>query len=345
MSCSCNQNPCCCGTSPCHPGNVIYQAECPDPGSVTALRHLLGLDEQFCKRRLLPGTGGYLIARQTGSGTWVYAFSTTPVVDLEEFTAIQSQAFGQLLVQGADDIMRAMNGPAVANLVLGTNAAGQAIWIPIPPATVPDPLTVANLTVTTLATIASMAISGTINFTGLGTTTPAFLLGIDASGNLVKGDPATTGVQVASFFESPTSPSAATPNAGAAAGSLLTIGNLIYDSVLPLVPGGSLFTATNSQTLTCITAGTYDVQWGGQITWDSGSSGRPAMPLLVNGITVNNGNSRPTGVTTTQRAANLWCGNPRRFAVNDTVQVQMGSGVGANTNAYEVRVNFTRTGA
>lgn len=337
--CSCGG----CGCDQCRPANTVFESACSDPGSITALRHLMGLDQALCPRRLLPGTGGFLVARLTPNGVLI-GFSNTPTVALEEFLAVQGVAFGQVLVQQSDNVMRAMNGPAVANLVLGTNAAGQAMWIPIPAATVPDPLTVTDLTVTNLATLNNVAISGGVVFSGLGTGTLAFTLGVDAGGNLIQGTPATTGVQVAAFFEAPTSPSPTTPNSGATAGNPLTIGNLIFDSVG--TPGGALWTATNSQTLTCLTAGVYVVDFGGQVTWTGGSSGQASIVLLVNGVPVNNGNGRPdAAITTTLRNANLWGQNMRRFSVGDTVQLQLGSTSGINTQVYEARVNFTRTGA
>lgn len=284
------------------------------------------------------------MARQTPNG-WLIGFSTTPTVALEEFLAVQNVAFGQVLVQQSDSVMRAMNPPVVANLVLGTNAAGQAVWIPIPAATVPDPLTVADLTVTNLATLNNVTVAGGVSFTGLGTAALVSVLGLDAGGNLVKGTPATTGTQVASFFESPTSPAPVPgPNDGATAGNPLTIGNLLFDSVG--TPGGSLFTATNSQTLTCLTAGVYIVDFGGEIYYTSGSSGQPGINLLVNGVSVNAGNGRSdAAITTTLRVANVWGQNMRRFAVGDTVQLQLGASSGSNTHVQEARVNFTRTGS
>lgn len=338
--CSCGG----CGCDQCRPANTVFESTCTDPGSITALRHLLGLDAQFCERRLLPGTGGFLVARLTPNGVLI-GFSNTPTVALEEFLAVQGVAFGQVLVQQSDNVMRAMNGPAVANLVLGTNAAGQAMWIPIPAATVPDPLTVTDLTVTNLATLNNVAISGGVVFSGLGTGTLAFTLGVDAGGNLIQGTPATTGVQVAAFFEAPTSPAPVPgPNDGATAGNNLTIGNLIFDSVG--TPGGALWTATNSQTLTCLTAGVYIVDFGGEVFYTGGSSGQPAINLLVNGVNVNNGNARSdASITTTLRVANVWGQNMRRFAVGDTVQLQLGASSGINTHVQEARVNFQRTGA
>jgi len=210
-------------------------------------------------------------------------------------------------------------------------------------ATVPDPLTVTTINATN-ANFAALNVTGLPVFSGLATGTITQNIGLNASNQLIIGSAATTGVNTTMFFESPSSPNAATPNAGATAGSLLVIGNLIYDSVSPVVPGGALWTATNSQTLTCVTAGTYLVNFEGQVTYDSGSSGNPAILLLVNGITVSNGPSRPSGVTTTLRAANISGTYSRRFVAGDTITLQLGSGSGTNTNVYEARVNLTRTG-
>lgn len=344
MSCcnTCGSSPCCCtNQSPCSPANTIYAAACPDPGVANVGRFLEVLDYAFCKRRLLNATG-YLVARQNSSGTWEIAFTTTPVVPLDNVLAVLGTPFGQLLVQGADNVMRTLEGPHTAGLVLLTNAAGQLYFGVLPAATVPDPLTVANLNVTTLATLASTIITGALQLTGLGTTTPAFILGIDGAGNVVKGDPATTGVQQQGFFESPTNPSGAYPNSAVAANSLLTIGNLIFDSVGTV--GGALFTPTNSQTLTCLVGGTFNVQWGGQVTWTGGSDGNPAIQLLVNGVVVSNGGSAPAGVTTTQRSVAISCAQPRRYNIGDTIQLRLGPGSGTNTHVYEVYVNLERTG-
>lgn len=342
MPCSCNTTPCSC--SPCQPANVVYQASCTDPGSVTALRHLLGLDANFCSRRLLPGVGGFLVARQTGSGTWVYAFTNAPVVDLETYQAIAGQVIPNLVVQGSDNILRELLGPAVANRILLTNAAGQLIFAPIPTATVPDPLTVTDLTVNNVATLNDVTVAGGVNFSGLGTGTLSFFLGVDAGGNLIQGTPATTGVQSCMFYEWPVSPAGANfPNAAVTANNLLTIGNLLYDSVLPVVPGGALITAINSQTLSVLTAGNYVLDWCGQV---EGSNGSPSINLLINGVNVNSANGTIQGtVLTTGRSANLAGFETRRLAVGTTIQLQLGAQSGASIATYEVRLRAQRIGA
>lgn len=343
MSCSCNQSPCCCGGSPCQPANTAFLATCPDPGMVNSGVHLSVLDVQFCERRLSNATAGFLVLRTNGNSQPSIQFTNAPEVALGTYQAVQGQPQPNFTIQGSDSILRELLAPVVANLFPRTNAAGQIIWDALPNATVPDPLTLANITVTTLATIAAGLFTGAVSFTGLGTGDLSSVLGLDASNNLIKGNPATTGVQVQNFFESPTSPSVATPNASATAGSLLTIGNLLFDSVG--TAGGALFTATNSQTLTCLTAGTYEVEFGGEVTYTGGSSGQPGIILLVNGVAVNNGNGRSdASLTTTQRAANLWGKDARRYNVGDTIQLQLGASSGTNTHVYEARVVLTRTG-
>lgn len=329
------------GCSPCQPANSAFRAACTDPGTVVLGTYLGVYDNQFCPRRLAAASG-FVVISQTGSGQQVAA-TNAPTVPLGTFQGAVGSEFGNLVIIGADGVWRQLLGPVVANQVLLTNALGNFYFGPIPAATVPDPLTITTLNATTVNTTA-LNVTGLPTFAGLGTGTITQNIGLNAANQLIIGSAATTGVHVAMFFEAPTSPSATTPNANTAAGALITIGNLIFDSVLPVVAGGALWTATNSQTLTCVTPGTYIVNFEGQVTYDSGSSGNPAILLLVNGLTVSNGNSRPSGVTTTLRAANL-CGTySRRFVAGDTLQLQLGAGAGSNTNVYEARVNLSRTG-
>lgn len=341
-TCGCNNGTCGCGANQaCQPANTIYESTCADPGTLTVLKHLLGLDAQFCKRRLVPsGSGGFLVARMTPNG-WAISFSTAPTVALEEFLAVQGVAFGQVLVQQSDSVMRAMNPPVTANLVLGTNAAGQAMWIPIPAATVPDPLTVADLTVTNLATINNLEVTGTPVLSGLGTGALVSFLGLDASDNVIKGTPATTGVQTAMFYETPTSPGGTSPNEAVAPLGLLTIGNLLNESVLPAVPGGALITPTNSQTLTVLTPGWYNFDACAQI---NGTNEIAYINFQINGITVNTGNSTSIAAqATTQRIQNWTAFASRRMAAGDTITLQLGPALNAKT--YAVRIRATRTGS
>ena len=340
MSCSCSNSPCSC--SPCQPANTVYQGTSTDPGSATSLRHVLGLDSSFCQRRLLPGDGGYLVARATGSGGWLIDFTTEPVIPLSNITAAQSQTFGQFIVQGSDDIMRTLTGPALANLYPRTNAAGQITFETLPNATVPDPLVVNDLTVVTNAQIADLQITGTITATGLATGTLTNIVGIDGSNNIIKGTIATSGSQCAAFYESSASPSTSQPNYTVAPGNILTIGNLLFDSSTVAGNVPTLFTSSPTR-LTCAVAGTYVIDFGGFVSYTAGNSGSPAIQLFVNGVNVNNGYAVPG--TNAGTIHHLSGNNMRRFNVNDFVELYLAAGSLTSARTQAVRCNLTRLGA
>ena len=348
MSCSCSNSPCSC--SPCQPANTVYQGTCTDPGSATTLRHIQGLDSSFCERRLLPGDGGYLVARATGSGGWLINFTTEPVIPLSNITAVQSQTFGQFIVQGSDNIMRTLTGPAIANLYPRTNAAGQITFETLPNATVPDPLVVNDLTVVTNAQIADLQITGTPSATGLATGTLINVLGLNASNEIIKGTVSVTGSQCAMFFENPTSPGIATPNLNITAGQPCTIGNLLFDSAWPngVVGAGVLITATNTQTLTVLTAGTYVIDFGALTVVNGQATANFGIQLSINGVIVNNGNNS-TVATNLQNVTHNFCPQwgqeMRRLVAGDVIQILAMPANPANSYIFSVRCNFTRLGA
>jgi len=338
--------------SPCSPANVVFQAACTDPGSATTLRHLTGLDSQFCERRILPGDGGYLVARATGSGGWLIGFTTEPVVPLSNFTAAQTTAFGNLVVQGSDNIMRTLTGPAVANLYMSTNAAGQLSFGALPAATVPDPLTVGVANVITTLNAADVNITGTVTATGLATGTLTSIVGLNASNQLIKGTIANTGSQCAAFYEAAVSPAPTgnTPNVSAVSGNPLIIGNLLFDSTTTAGNVAGLFAVTNSVTLTCLIAGTYVADFGGMVVntlASESNNGKPNIALSVNGIIVNSGNASNNNAQrgSYQNVVSLWGQEMRRYAVGDTIQLVLGSNTSASSKVYEVRCNLTRLGA
>jgi len=323
------------GCAVCSPANVIYSRVCTDPGVINVGANLLVSDSNFCNRRLAPSEG-FVVINLTPNG---YQVSSTdePNVNLSTFAVASGAAIGNILVRNTDGIIRTLAPAAVANLILMTNAAGQFVLSALPPFSVPDPLSVTTLNATT-ATFGSLTVTGpTAKFTGLVTGTIASTVGLDASGNLVLGTPAATGVQGAMFFESPTSPSALTPNSGATSGSLLVIGNQLYDS------GASLVGIVTTQTLKILVKGKYRIDFCAQVTWSGGSSGRPAINLLVNGVNVNTGDARgDTSITTTQRAANISGFEYRDLEINDTIQLQLAASSGINTHVYEARVGFQK---
>lgn len=347
MACSCNNSPCSC--SPCQPANTVYQAACTDPGSATTLRHLTGLDSQFCERRLLPGTGGYLVASVTGSGNWLLQFTDEPKIPLAAYQAVQSQPFGNLLVQGSDNVMRELFGPAIADLYMRTNAAGQLTFEALPVQSLPATASFTDLTVVNLTTLKDLIVTGTVTMTGLSTGTIVNPVGLDINGNLVKGTITQTGSQCASFFESPTSPTPAggNPNDPTVAGASFIIGNLLFDSTG--VAGGGLFTVTNSKTITCITAGAYIVDFGGLVHLGPGltSTGKVSIGLSVNGIIVNSGNSSNVYGQSTQydRNRSLWGQDMRRYTVGNTIQLVLGAASGDALYGSNIRCNVTRISA
>lgn len=342
MSCTtCSQTPCTCGSSPCSPANVVYQGACTDPGVAQVGRHLPVLDSQFCERRLAPGDGGFLVLSVNSSGTPNIEWTNAPDVTLGDFTATQGQVFGTLLVQNSDDVFRALTGPSVANLVLLTDANGNLYFDALPAATVPDPLTVTTLNATNY-TLGTGTFTGVPQFTGLASGTFTSLVGLDGSGNLVTGTLASNSAQSVMFFESPTSPSAATPNKTATAGSLLVIGNEISSS---LPASGALISVTNSQTLTVVQAGYFEIDYSGYVSYANAAvGGNPGIILLINGIAVANGNTRPdAALTRIVRGMAIAGFAGRDLAVGDTIQLQLAASTGAapNPETYEVRLRAT----
>jgi hypothetical protein len=340
LGCGCG----CGGNSPCQPANVVYQSTCTDPGSATNLAYLTGLDQNFCERRFNAGNGGFFVAVPTGSGGFNMGFTVAPQVALTSFQAGIGTTFGNLTVLGSDSILRYLIGPATANQYVRTNASGQLIFGPLPASSVPDPLTVGTINATNF-TLGNGTITGALSLPGVSSGTLSTFLGLDVNGNVITGTPSNTGSQVAMFFESPTTVAATSPNAPCTQGIPLTIGNLIFDSVTPAVPGGALITPTNSQTLTVVTAGTYVFHWGGEIRWTGGSSGKPSIQLLINGVIVNNGYSRNfTGGSNVPNGMVMSGVHGRKMAAGDTIQLQPGTGSGNNISMYEVRLLAERTG-
>jgi hypothetical protein len=272
------------------------------------------------------------------------------VIPLSNITAVQSQTFGQFIVQGSDDIMRTLTGPAVANLYPRTNAAGQITFETLPTATVPDPLVVNNLTVVTEANIADLNITGTVVATGLATGTLTNVVGLNSSNELIKGTIAVTGSQCAMFYESPTSPAASYPNANPSTndGDNLIIGNLLFDSAWPNgIPGaGVLLTVTDSQTITVLTAGVYVIDFGALVVRgaqnDPSNTGRGTVQLSINGAIVNSGNG--SQFESSANGHNIWGQEMRRLVANDVVRLTVATSY-ATARVFNVRVNFTRLGA
>lgn len=338
-SCGCGG----CGCNACAPAGTIYRGTCTDPGVAAALSYIWGLDPQFCPYRL-EGAVGLLQSRVDGSGNFQITFTESPVVDLPDVQAVQNVVIPDLVVIDSNDAWFHLLAPVASGLTLQTNAAGKWFIAPFPTAVVPDPLTVATLNVTTGATIAALTVTGAITASGIAAGTPTDFLGLNGN-TVVKQSLALSTPQSVSFFESPTSPSAATPNSGATAGGLLVIGNEIGSSTT----AGALITALNSQTLSVVAAGYYTIDYAGFAVSNGNVVMTPSLQLLINGIVVNNGNSRvgpyPVAGTPSRIPQPLAGFEGRRLAANDTIQLQVATGSGSNLSFYEVRLRATRLGA
>jgi hypothetical protein len=219
MSCCTGLSNCCCST--CQPANVIYRGECQDPGTLTTLRYLSGLDYKFCPGRLA-NSGGLLNAIQNGSGNWDIRFQNTPKLDPEVVTAAEDVTFGNLFVLGSDNRMRQLEVPATSGLFMQTNASGNLVLSAPPAATIPDPLVVNDLTVVDDAVINDLTTNGIVTLNNIPSGTVANLLGLDAS-NVLVTQALAAGLAACMFYESNSSPGAGSPNAAKTNGEFLVI--------------------------------------------------------------------------------------------------------------------------
>lgn len=303
----------CCPT--CQPAQSIFQGECQDPGTHTVGRFLQTLDYKFCAGRLT-NAPGFLVSNVNGSGNASFAWTTTPQVALNEYAATADTAFGNLIVMGADYRWRYLSGPATLGLFLQTDATGNLIFGDAPAAVVPDPLVINDLSVAATASIAALTTTGTVTLNNTPAGTPVNLIGLNASNEIVTQNIASS-IGACMFYESATSPGADTPNAAAANGSYLVIGNRLYDS------GSNLITVTTSQALTVAVAGKYDLFWEALLRMQGGT--RAMVSLEINGVIVNNGNGRNADVGVTGDAQFApFCGTEvRNLAVGDVIKLQV----------------------
>lgn len=339
MSCStcssCNG----CGCDQCRPANTVFRATCTDPGTITFGTYLYFLDAQFCPARLV-GAEGIVQSRQDGSGNFQITVTESPQIDLPTTQAVVGTPIPNLIGIDSNDFWYEIIGPALANQILLTNAAGQLIFGPIPAATVPDPLTLANITATTLLTGAALTVTGATTLSGAAAGTITGVLGVNGAGLVVTQTVASLAAACAMFFESPTSPGASYPNTAVTAGSNLTIGNLLFDS------GSTLINVTTSQTLTVAVAGAYVLQWGGMMSHTVISAWRTGIQLVINGLVVSNGSVNPSEAISSQQVNVVQnCTYSRRLAVGDTIQLKINPAAGANLQTYEVWLNATRVSA
>lgn len=321
----------CCPT--CQPANVAIRGECQDPGTLTTLRFVSGLDHQFCPGRLASGSG-VLNAVINGSGNSVISWTNTPKIDPETVTATEDTAFGSLLVLGSDNKLRQLEVPVTPSLVMQTDGAGNLILSAVPAATVPDPLNVNDLGVANQATIEDLEVNGTVEVNNLAAGTAVNLLALNASNQVILQGLA-QGLSISMFFESPTSPAAGTPNAIKVSGDYLTIGNRLFDS------GGDNITVTTSESLTVQDAGTYLILWAAQVRTGGAAAPIAGVWLEVNGTIVNYGNGRTSGVSAGAASTPVFFQlagmDVRTYAANDVLKLQLNA-TATVLDTYEVRL-------
>lgn len=317
MSCCSTYPNCCCDTAV--PANIVYRGECTDPGTLTSLRFLYGLDYKFCGGRLTNSTG-ILNAQQNGSGNYLISFSDTPKLNPEVVQAVMNITFGNLFVLGSDNRMRQLEAPVTAGLFLQTNATGEVVFGAAPAATVPDPLNVSDLTVANDATIENLEVNGDVEINNLSSGTAVSLLALNAANELIT-QTLSQGLSISMFYESPTSPNAAAPNKDKVSGQYLVIGNRLFDS------GADNITVATSESLTVQDAGNYLILWTAQFRAGGNAEAKFGVWLEINGTVVNEGNGRTDGEVSGININNIGSMNGlfgfdvRTYAANDVIKL------------------------
>lgn len=270
----------CCSCTPC----TCTESACGDPGLETTAKHLYVLDSQFCPRRL-ENQNGFLYYGSNG-----LRFSDSPRVPLAELEVEEGDTFGSLVIcSGSNGIFRRVVPASGVDGFLKANGDGTVSFADPTAASIPDPLTLDTINVSTLnATDAN--ISGTLTLTGMQDDTVVSVVGLNGSNQLVKGQQQT--ISVASFYETNDPAGVGTPNwtYPATATSNVMIGNELSDA-------DGIASVVDSATVKIDKAGSYVIEWQGQYSSSNpnggnsaGTSYRPGLWLTINGVVVNKGN-------------------------------------------------------
>lgn len=284
---------CNCGCYPCNCRLGSEECACQDPGLEVTGRGLPIYDYAFCQRRL-QNASGVLECFVNGSGNAMIKWSAEPKIRYTELEVADGSTFSHLVAalgdsgtprrlvpaEGADGFLRAKNG--VWSLVDPTTEGDELF-------TVPDPLTLTTLNVTSL-NATTPVVSGTPTFSGLSTDTITQTIGLNASNQLVKGS--STTISVARFFENPTLLSTSLPNDTAAnASAPVKFSYEIYDA-------DNIASPTGADGVKIDKTGEYVIEWFGQFTGRDPSAGtagpeyNPGLWLYINGALVSWGNDK-----------------------------------------------------
>lgn len=253
MSCSC--------ITPCNCSLGVDACPCEDPGLETSLRHAVGLDHAMCQRRL-QNASGVLECFVNGSGTATIKWSPEPKLRYTELEVADNSPFSHLVAalgdngiprrlipaEGADGFLRAKNGQWVL-ADFNTGDDGESLF------TIPDPLTLTELNVTTLK-VKTPTIEGTPTYSGLTTDTVTQTIGLNADNKLVKGSTPT--ISVAHFFENGTPLTNSSPNSTATSTTAAVVfaDGVLYDS-------GGIATTNGSREIRVTKTGDYRIDWFG----------------------------------------------------------------------------------
>ena len=301
------------------------QCQCPDPGLVALGQDVLVTDSSLCPRRLIPardGNGnvinGFLALIGSGlnaSVQWV----SQPSVVLPPLAVASGQSFGALIISsGPTGTQYVVVPPSALGLYLVTAGAGNLKFAALPAGSVPDPLSIGTLNLTTalnLTGTAAAAFAGAISMTGLPAGTITNPVGLNVTNQLVKGSLST--ISKGWYFEAATRTGTTYPNTALQTGGSCTIGNRLYDA-------DGLASITNSTTLTLTVNGTYQIDWSGAFGTSAGGPNDPGISLVINGSIVNPGmrGLETTGAanynTTPVVGRHIYAGN-----ANDTISLQV----------------------
>lgn len=243
------------------------QCQCPDPGTVALGGNVIVADQNLCPKRLLPlrdGSGNILGALIFigGAGTPNAAVqaSNAPAVLYPPLSPASGQAFGALVIaSGATGAHMRVLPPAIADLFLQTDGAGNVEFGPPPVATIPNPLNAVVLNVSGATTLTGLAtLNGGIALAGVPTGTIANLLGFNSAGAVVSSTSSSPAAAInkALFYEDTSLTAQNFPNRAIAPGSAAVIGNQIYSA-------DGIAVISSSNTIKITAAGTYQIDWMG----------------------------------------------------------------------------------
>lgn len=305
------------------------QCQCSDPGLVQTGQNVVVTDANLCPRRLTPnydGSGnvvsGFLVYQGNGNVATVEV-TNQPAVSYPVLSLTSGESFGKIVVvSGSTGLHYQVNPPGAANLFLQTDGAGGLEFAAPPTATVPDPLSIGTLNLSTaLNASCPVSITGTITATGIAAGSVVNFVGLNSSNQLVTGT--FSGISM-SMFSDQTGPTDTTyPNA-----VLLANGNCIFRAQTYSDDNIAAF-GLDTTSIKILETGKYRVDWQGMFGPQTTAGGRfsPSLQLQKNSAPVANGmqggivaSTNEGGVIVYESSAvtGVWVGS---LNVNDILQL------------------------